>query len=156
MNDKQIDKRSLSTILREEDARLATEWEADRDYAAAIQEAEEGDPTRLINRLRAKRPLPVANYEALARYIERGKRQSGPGAPGNAPMRECARLADLLLTDEDSPIRPPMSRQKVIEYARQAYEKWSGHVIDGAQLKALMNRPKSRRQKSTISAASKS
>jgi hypothetical protein len=144
VSDKRVDKKPLPAVLSEKSARLATEWEADRDYAEAIQQAESGDPTRLINRLRAKRRLTDGDYDALARYLERGMRQSRPGAPGDKPMRNCARLADALL---ETPIfHGRKSRHQVVEYARQAYEKWSGFSIDPAELKARMNRPKSRRQ----------
>ena len=48
----------IIAALRERNARLAVEWEADRDYAEAIKEAERGDPTRLINHFTPSSRLP--------------------------------------------------------------------------------------------------
>jgi hypothetical protein len=139
--------------LRERDARLATEWEADKDYAEALKEAEKGDPTRLINRLYAKRILTDSDYGALARHIARGKKQSRRGAPGDPAMRECARWADWFLSG-NPPLPPRLNmpaatRGEIIEYAAAAYEWVTGIAIDPARLLEWMNhsRKLGRRQK---------
>jgi hypothetical protein len=128
--------------LRERLARLATEWEADRDYSQAIKMAERGDRTRLVNRLRAKLPLTDGDFDALARLNERDGKRGRRGRPKNEPLRECARLGKELLSH---PLLVKASPFEISEYACRSYERDMGVTLDPEQVLRQMNRPASRR-----------
>ena len=68
-------------------------WE--RDYAEAIAAARENHATRLVDLLRAERPLTSADFEALADYVEELHRP--PGREGDPSLHQKAWEAQALL-----------------------------------------------------------
>jgi hypothetical protein len=74
-------------------ASLRSGWE--RDYAGAIAAARKNDAARLVDLLRAERPLTSADFEALADYVEELHRP--PGREGDPSLREKARETQALL-----------------------------------------------------------
>jgi hypothetical protein len=83
----------VGKALRFRDADLASAWE--RDYSEAVKAAIAGDLKRLVNLLRAHRPLGDDDFDALADYLEaivkHGHRRR------DDTIHRAARLAESLL-----------------------------------------------------------
>jgi hypothetical protein len=84
----------LGAAIAQRDAQLRSAWE--RDYAGALDDAKGGKIARLIDLLRAHRPLAEADFDGLADYVEatakRFHRQR------NVRVHRAANLAEAILT----------------------------------------------------------
>jgi hypothetical protein len=88
----------VGKALRFRDADLVSAWE--RDYSGAVKAAIASDLKRLVNLLRAHRPLGDDDFDALADYLEAivkhgpPRRHDTPGcatgrkSPGPLPRQE--------------------------------------------------------------------
>lgn len=132
----------LGKAIRYRDAGLASAWEP--DYGGAIQAAARaGDMKRLLNLLRAHRPLGDCDFDALADYLETmaklGHRQR------DVSVHLAARMAEMIM-DADASGRVPVSvRERAIDIACKQVERETGEELDAERVRDLLRRPRKRR-----------
>jgi hypothetical protein len=131
----------LGKAIRHRDAGLASGWE--RDYGAAIEAARAGDMKRLLNLLRAHRPLGDGDFDALAGYLEttakHGHRQR------DASVHLAARVAETIMDANASDRVPASVRERAIEIACKQVERETGEEVDAERVRDLLRRPRKRR-----------
>ena len=132
--------KSLRREYRSSAAQARTAWEA--DYGGAIEATLEGDASRFIDLLRARRPLTDEDYERLADYIELTTRSRG--AASKEAAQEAARLARTLLDLAGRPGQP--ARDKFIAAACESAQRTTGGHVGTDEVKDLLRRIRSRRQ----------
>jgi hypothetical protein len=130
----------VGKALRFRDADLVSAWEL--DYSGAVKAAIAGDLKRLVNLLRAHRPLGDDDFDALADYLEaivkHGHRRR------DDTIHRATRLAESLL-DLFSGRKPDRVRAGAIDIACKQLERETGEVVDPERVRDLLNRPKRRR-----------
>jgi hypothetical protein len=133
----------LGKARRDHEAYLRSAWE--HDYGAAIEAARSGDVARLVDLLRARRPLTDDDFDRLADYIEATAKR-GRGRERNEAVHEAARLAEALMCPEAGRV-PDSLRSDAIEEACRQQARERDDPVDPDQLRDLLQRPKSRRRK---------
>jgi hypothetical protein len=113
--------------------------------AGAIAAARAGDVSRLLDLLRAHRPLAEENdLDALADYIEATAKR-GRGAPRDEPVHEAARLADAIMHIWNDYRVSDRERTAAITIACGQIEGELGVVVDPERVRGLLRQPKTRR-----------
>jgi len=125
-------------------ARLASGFE--NSYAIPISEARKGKPERLVNCLRAQKPLSHDDYDLLAEFV--GDRFK---PVGNATLTDVHEVVALVRTlkqiwrDQHGRTRLPNEEvERLISYASASVERFSGVAIDPEKVRDLLRRPVSR------------
>ena len=131
----------LGKAIRHRDASLVSGWE--RDYGAAIKAARAGDMKRLLNLLRAHRPLGDGDFDALAAYLETTAKHGH--RPRDASVHLAARLAETIMDAVTSGRVPDSVRGRAIEIACQQVERETGEELDAERVRDLLSRPRKRR-----------
>jgi hypothetical protein len=138
-------KETLAKAHRSSGATARSAWE--RDYSGAIGEALKGRTSRLIDLLRARRPLTDDDYERLADYVERTTR--GPGKPRNEAAWDAAVLARSLLDKADALFDKagrPLTRDEIVAFACSAVERTTGTRVGPEKVHDRLNRGRKRRR----------
>jgi hypothetical protein len=135
----------LGAAIAQRDAQLRSAWE--RDYAGALDDAKGGKIARLIDLLRAHRPLAEADFDGLADYVEatakRFHRQR------NVRVHRAANLAEAILTVAPRSRSGRVSdqiRTKAIEVACAQVAREINSSIDEEAVRDLLRRPPNRRR----------
>jgi hypothetical protein len=135
----------LGAAIAQRDAQLRSGWE--HDYAGALDDAKAGKIARLIDLLRAHRPLGEADFDGLADYVEatakRFHRQR------NVRVHRAANLAEAILTVAPRSRSGRVSdqiRAKAIEVACAQVAREINSPIDEEAVRDLLRRPPSRRR----------
>jgi hypothetical protein len=126
----------LGKALRFNEADLVSAWE--RDYSGAVQAAIAGDLKRLVNLLRAHRPLGNDDFDAVADYVE-ATAKHGHRRRDDA-IHRAARLAEELKRLYGGRISTG-----AINIACQQLKRETGKAVNPERVRDLLNRPKRRR-----------
>jgi len=101
---------------------------------------------RLLNLLRAERPLTSEDFNALADYMEttakKGHKQR------DRSVHSAARMAEMIMPIGASATGrvPDSVRERAIEIACEQVKRETGEVVDAEQVYDLLRRPRKRRQ----------
>jgi hypothetical protein len=133
----------LGKALRGHEAYLRSAWE--HDYGAAIEAARAGVVTRLVDLLRARRPLTDDDFDLLADYVEEtAKRRRG--RERNDAVHDAMRLAEAIMAPEAGKKVRESLRAAAINAACCQIERERGAPVNPEHVRDLMKRPKARRR----------
>jgi hypothetical protein len=138
-------KRERGRALRQYEAALQSGWE--KDYEGAIKVARAGDVKRLVNLLRAHRPLGETDFDLLAYYAATAKRKRG--RTRDEFVHKAARFAEAFLGLVRRPV-PDWLFNRAIEKACEQVDYEDGIRPDREKVRDLLKRPKARRHKPSV------
>lgn len=128
------------------EARIRSAWEA--DYKGAISVLRQGKPERILDLLKARRPLVGDDFDLLGKWIDDQTRPVGNAL--KVDQHAAANLVDELKRiwlDANRKKRVPgIQLDEIIEEACETIEQERGCVVDREGVRELIRRPASRRK----------
>ena len=131
----------LGKAIRQRGARLRSGWE--HDYGGAIADARRNNVARLVDCLRAHKPLTDDDFDRLADYVEMtAKRRRG--REQDKDVHDAAQYAENLMAMIGGKVSASV-RTRVIEFTCKQFER-EGRPVDSERVRDLLSRPRSRRR----------
>jgi hypothetical protein len=135
--------KARAEAFRDLEARVRSGWE--HNYGEALHEMLEGNPARLLDLLRARRPiagLPVEDYERLEALIVSQKRPRR-GPPANEHVMEATRIARQMLKGKPKDVGRDQTVREAcfLEYLARQVEGSTSPIVDPELVHDRLGRP---------------